>query len=255
MKKYIYSLFAVLLAATTLTSCSEDEGTEVGNDSAPKVTIFEYTATDPYNADNDVMMRLAANNRTAEAYYLAELTADKESYISSNGEDAYLDHVIENGTKIEGISGESTADVVITGLIGEYTITVVAVNGNQKVASELEFFGIEWTTIGQGTYISTMFADEDGNPAQIPVDVRKAGHAEWYQLPSLFEDGKNLVIKMDGTTATVEQQGLFTDSRYGLVYAAGGGNLVNGQIQLTLTYTCSAGSFGEYAELLVLPAE
>lgn len=255
MKKYIYNIFAVLLAATVMTSCAEEEGTNPGGDSAPHVTIFDYEAASPYNPDNDIQLRLAANNQTEAAYYLAELTADKEAYVAANGEAAYSDYVVENGTQVEGISGESTADLTLTGLIGEYTITVVAVKGNTKVASEVEFFGIEWTTIGIGIYHSAMFVDENGDPAVFPIEVRKAGHAEWYQLPSVFEEGMNLVIKMNGTSATVEQQPLFTDPTYGTVYAEGTGSLVDGQIQLALTYTCAAGSFGLQQELLELPTE
>lgn len=101
--------------------------------------------------------------------------------------------------------------------------------------------------IGEGTYNSTMFKK------QVKVQVYKAAHADWYKLPSLFEEGKNMVIKMDGANATVEQQNVATDTRYGDVYATGGGTLENGVITLTLQYTCSAGSFGSYTETLQLP--
>lgn len=62
-----------------------------------------------------------------------------------------------------------------------------------------------------------------------------------------------MVIKMDGANATVEQQNVATDSKYGDMYASGGGTLENGVISLTLQYTCAAGSFGSYNETLQLP--
>lgn len=132
-------------------------------------------------------------------------------------------------------------------MIGTYSITIVAVNGGDKTATTVSFMGIEWNAIGEGTYNSTMFKK------QVKVQVYKAAHADWYKLPSLFEEGKNMVIKMDGANATVEQQNVATDTRYGDVYATGGGTLENGVITLTLQYTCSAGSFGSYTETLQLP--
>lgn len=42
MKKYIYSLFALLMAAATTTSCTEEAGTEPGNDSKPSVVLYKY---------------------------------------------------------------------------------------------------------------------------------------------------------------------------------------------------------------------
>ena len=44
MKKYIYSLFAVLLATATMTSCTEEEGSVPGNDAQPNVVVYAYTA-------------------------------------------------------------------------------------------------------------------------------------------------------------------------------------------------------------------
>lgn len=152
MKKYIYSLFAVLLTTACMTSCTEDEGTEPGNDPAPAVTIYQYATSRPNNPDNDVILRLASNNKTTEAYYLAEKSSEKESRLASMGESGYADYVVSNGVKIEKLSGASTTDVTLTDLYGAYTITVVAVSGNQKTTSETTFTGLEWTDVATGTY-------------------------------------------------------------------------------------------------------
>lgn len=55
---------------------------------------------------------------------------------------------------------------------------------------------------------------------------------------------------MNGTNAAIEQQYVFTDSEYGAVYAEGKGVLTDNNINMTLTFTCSAGSFGEKQEIL-----
>lgn len=250
MKKYISYLFFMLLSVAALTACSEDAGTEPGSDGAPKVVIYTYTPGEPYNADNDIRLRIAANQQTSEAYYLAELATEKESHIASMGENGYMDYVVSNGTKIDGISGNSSADIFLTDLVGNYSITVVAVNGNTKTSSVTNFMGIEWSLIGEGYYTAPMFGVTD-----MPVQVYKAGHAEWYKMPSIFEEGKNMVVKVEGSSASVDQQDVYTDPTYGSVYIGGSGVVENGVIMLTLQYTCAAGSFGSFNDVLKLPTQ
>lgn len=166
------------------------------------------------------------------------------------GENGYMDYVISNGTKIEGVSGNSNVDIFLTDLVGNYSITVVAINGNTRTSSSVNFMGIEWSLIGEGYYTAPMFGVTD-----MPVQVYKAGHAEWYKMPSIFEDGKDMVIKVNGASATVDQQDVFTEPTYGSVYVAGSGVVENGVITLTLQYTCSAGSFGTFNDVLKLPTQ
>ena len=99
MKKYIYSLFAVLLATATMTSCTEEEGSVPGNDAQPNVVMYAYTAKKPYNEDNDVTLRLAFNNKVEAAYYLAEKASEKDAKLSSMGEEGYMDYVVSNGSR------------------------------------------------------------------------------------------------------------------------------------------------------------
>lgn len=152
MKKYIYNIFIILLAIASMTSCAEDEGTEPGNDPNPMVTVYQYKPGKPYNADNDVTLRFATNNKTAEVYYLAETTEEKDAHISSMGKDAYMDYVIKNGTKVSDISGTSNVDVTLTDMYGEYTITAVAVGNGAKASYEAVFVGLDWTDVITGTY-------------------------------------------------------------------------------------------------------
>lgn len=255
MKKYIYTLFVGLLAAATMTSCSEEQGTDPGTDGKPAVVVYQYAPGEGYNADNDIRLRVAANQPTKEAYYLSELTADKKAFVENNGKEAYMNRVIENGTKLDEISGASTQDVILTGIIGDYTITVVAVNGGQKSAAETMFYGIKWNPLGTGTFTSTFFTNEDNSPASFPVEVAKADHAEWYKITEPYEEGKNLIIKMDGNNANIEQQNVLIDSRYGAVYIEGIGKLADNILTMNVSFNVSAGTFGDFVETLELPAE
>ena len=245
-----------LLVAVALTACSEEQGTEPGSDANPAVTIFQYAPGDGYNADNDIKLRICANNQTAEAYYLTELTADKEENLSTMGEAGYMNYVVENGTKVTGIEGESDADVILTGLIGDYTITVVAVNGSRKTASEVTFYGVQWDSLGQGTLTCNVL----GGTAT--CEIKKAAHAEWYKAIAPIEEGMDIVFKVgeDGSVS-VEDQPIFTDTTYGVVYTnnvsgtpTGGQKNDDGTITVYLYYYCSAGNFGTFEETLTLPA-
>ena len=150
MKKYSEKLLLVLFALVVLTACKDEEGTDVGSDSQPKVTLYKYDAAPPADPDNDIRLRVAANNKTEAAYYFVETKAEKEARGMS--EAAYNDFVVSNGKRIEGITGESYADVNASGLYGECIITVVAVNGGTKVASTYNFLGLEWNEVVSGTY-------------------------------------------------------------------------------------------------------
>lgn len=152
MKKYIYRLFIVFLATVALSSCTEEEGSVPGNDSKPVVTVYQYKASRPLNIDNDILVRFAANNKTTEAYYLVEKTADRNDHIAALGESGYNEYVVSNGTKLSTISGESDVLVTVTDLYGEYTITAVAVGGGIKTSATTSFTGLAWEDVVSGTY-------------------------------------------------------------------------------------------------------
>ena len=98
MKKYIENLLLVLFALVVLTACKDEEGTDVGSDSQPKVTLYKYDAAPPADADNDIRLRVAANNKTEAAYYFVETKAEKEARGMS--EAAYNDFVVSNGKSL-----------------------------------------------------------------------------------------------------------------------------------------------------------
>jgi hypothetical protein len=194
MKKYIY-LFSVLFATVAMTSCVEEEGTVPGNDSSPAVTIYQYVVSKPLNADNDVAIRVAANNRTTEAYYLAEKTVDKNTRIASLGEDGYNDYVVSNGVKLSEISGESNADVTLTDLYGEYTITAVAVGDGKKTSAATVFNGLDWTTVATGTYyfFNTGRLGVESNPATLQVCTT---NDQLYRFKDVFANGYHMKINL-----------------------------------------------------------
>ena len=152
MKKNIYVYFFMLLGIYAFSSCTEEIGTEPGNDKTPSAIVYQYqvTAEDgDYDADTDVHIRIAANSAASEVYYLAESTASQKASIESGGIEAYRQHVVEKGTKATLTDG--IADVYLTGLRNENMITVVAKGSNGVLTSqETSFFGINWKDVCTG---------------------------------------------------------------------------------------------------------
>ncbi len=196
MKKYIYNLFMVLLATATMTSCTDDEGTESGNDTNPNIVLYQYKASRPNNPDNDIVLRFAANSKTTEVYYLVEKTADKDVHITSMGKDAYMDYVVSNGTKVNDISGASNADVIVTDLYGEYTITAVAVGENSKTSAETTFSGLSWTDVVTGTYYFFNAEKLGISPTSPTVLQVCTTDANLYRFKDVFGAGYHLKINL-----------------------------------------------------------
>ena len=203
MKKYINGLFAVLLAMTALSACSEDEGTEAGNDANPSVIVYTYEPTGNYNPDNDVQIRVATNSKVKDVYCLVEKSSEKEAHLSSLGEDGYADYVVSNGEKLPEVSGAADTDIVKTDLYGPYAITVVAVNGTKKSVSSAEFTGLDWADVVTGTYVFAT-TSESGTPSSVITGMTSSPtvlqvcttNTKLYRFKDVFGEGYHMKINL-----------------------------------------------------------
>ena len=213
MKKYIFNLCALLMAAATITSCTEEAGTEPGNDSQPSVIIYKYEVSRPYNVDNDVALRFATNNKTESLYYLVEKSSEQESNLASMGETGYWDYVVSKGTKVDGISGEGSADLTVTDLFGSYTITAVAVSGNQKAGASTSFTGLDWKDVVKGTY---MFGASLNLIAKLgltsnPTTLQQCTtDATLYRFKDVFGTGYSMKIRLMPDYTATDDDGEYT---------------------------------------------
>ena len=208
MKKYIESLFMMLFAIVLLASCTEDEGAEPGSSSLPSVMLYSYSATAPNDPDNDLAVKLAANNASDVVYYLAEKTSDKVARGLSDAD--YADYIISNGNKVsdfsaDGADGAKISDVVVKDMKGDYTISAVAVNGKSKSkVSSITFFGPDWVTIANGTYnFSSRAQSRLGVNASIGTSLQYlATSPTTYRLKNIYGIGHSLNLTLTENTGS-----------------------------------------------------
>jgi hypothetical protein len=210
MKKYIFQVLVMLCGAVGFTACTDEEGTVPGHDANPVITIYQYEPAQPLNPDNDVILRFAANSTTEEAYYLAEKTSDKAAHVASMGTDGYADYVVVNGTKLEGIDGESNEDVTITDLLGEYTITVVAVNGSKHLAYETSFMGLEWEDVTTGVYYFRNKNLPYGGTTTETTLQKCTSDETLYRFKDLFGEGYSMKLYMMPDYTGEDESGTYT---------------------------------------------
>ena len=144
----IFLFAAALAAGVAFSSCTKELGTVPGSETAPKVTFYQYDAPDEYNQDESLTLRVVPNGKVTSMYLYKEPKADKEAYIAANGEAAYAQKVVSEGTKYGG----SDFDVVLSDIQGLYAITVVAENESEQIAYETTFKGILWVDGGTAMF-------------------------------------------------------------------------------------------------------
>lgn len=209
MKKYIFAIPALLMMV--LTGCSADEGTEPGTDSTPGVVVYSYTpdASKKLNADNDITIRFATNSAAREVSYLVEKEDDVQSYLASNGEEAYANKVASEGTKLT-IDGAGQTDIDITGLYGPYVISAVATNGtNHGKRSSVVFTGLDWSDVVSGTYYPEQSFLK--TPVMCTLQVCTTNDM-LFRLKDVFGEGYSMKIQLIDKTGT-DADGKYTYAR------------------------------------------
>lgn len=199
MKKYISLIAAV--AALVFTACEQIAGTEPGNDPNPNVIVYTYNPGTEYNPDNDVAIRIAANNKVDEVYYFLEPAEEFDSNLESKGESGYADYVKANGEKAEltesEFDGSKIFNVIITGIKGENRIAVAGFSSGASDLAYTSFTGLSWTDLASGTYSSETMAKLGLGP--VPAKLQKCDQIKGrYRFPDLYANGYHRVFETVG---------------------------------------------------------
>lgn len=201
MKKYISSICVLALGLIGMTACSDEEGTTPGGDSQPAVTVYTYSVSTPNNPDNDLQLRIAANDKTQDVYYAAL----KASELEGLSEDAVMNRIVSEGTKVElqndEFNGSRFADVLVKDMFGDYIISVVGVSGATKTLSQVKFTGLDWQDIVSGTwYFASGIAPAFG-VSELPTVLQVCTtNDHLYRLKDVFGAGYSMKIeKLDIT--------------------------------------------------------
>lgn len=197
MKKCIlYTLWAAV-SVLALAACSDEEGTDPGTDGAPVVTIYKYSPVAPYNSDEDITLRFATNGKVRELYYFAEKKADKDAFIATNGEQAYADRVVSEGSKAADLGENPDYETTLTGMQGLYAITAVAVgHNNARRAYEADFLGLQWEDVVSGTYeFASNLVTKYGFPASVPTMLQICTTDDTlYRFKDVFGEGSSMKL-------------------------------------------------------------
>lgn len=221
MKKNIIYSIGALLCVAGMFSCSGEMDVTLENDMTAKPgeaysTINQYTPGAGYSADNDTQLRFTFNNNTVKAYCLAELEADKDSFIALNGEAAYCDYVVENGTELNIDEETHSVDSTFTGIFGKYAITVVSINAQgKKKANAIGFTGLSWLDVCTGTYYTSVLTPM-GIPESLPGIKLQVADTDpnLFRIVSLYKNGYHIKFNK------IENQGQDDSGVYNFIRVA-----------------------------------
>ena len=202
MKKNIFMAFLGLAAAFCMTSCSEEDGTNPGSDGKPVVTIYQYDSSssfdagDDYDSDVDCCIRFATNSASQAVYYLAETADEFNANYAELGKEGYMNYVVNNGTKVEDLTGAGEKEVVLKNLKGAYVIAAVATRGGSKTLSTVSFEGANWETVAVGTYYFTVLGGLGLDATEGVQLQRLASDETKWRFNSVFGNGRHMNITM-----------------------------------------------------------
>ncbi|MGP1437008.1 MAG: hypothetical protein ACTTKN_10360 [Phocaeicola sp.] len=232
MNKYMNRLLIALLAVFTMSACTDEEGTNPGGDGSPSVILYQYDAESPNDPDTDSALRIAVNNKTADVYYFAEPTSSVSGHGATT--EAYADYVVANGTKAATTADENNggyyADVVVTNMKGDYTISAVAVSGNEKAIQQKTFFGKTWVDVSTGTYyFSGNMQKRLGVDKSVPTTLQSLeSDPNQYRFKNLYGAGYSLILTKTDVTGADDNDALqffrvadqalpFSSAKYGTI--------------------------------------
>lgn len=258
INKYIIGMFVV--AVTLFASCSTDNegdiynGTTMGVTFATGTRLVSFPSTGYEGFDIEILRA-----KSSEA-----ATINLSAVLIVGNEEQALPGTITVPSSVSFAAGEFKTNLHVT--VGDIT---PGINYKVKVTLPAETATVDqisakvvtiyrdytFSPVGTGTFKSAAMAEEGEDFATWEVEVQKADQITWYKAINLYEEGYNIVFKVnDANEVTVESQPAWKHASYGEIYVSGKGTLEEGVITVKLAHEVpDVGSFGEYKEILYLP--
>ena len=197
MKAYFKSFLMLAVGLVAFASCTEENGTEPGNDGKPLSTIYTYATTLPYNPDNDFKVRVTTNNKVEQIFY----SVDPSSEVAEIPEAELIQRVQDKGKQLEldvdSFSGGKYKDFVVTDLFGAYTISVVSVGGGEKTLAQAEVVGLDWEDVCTGSYIIQNNMQPVFEAGALPTTLQVCTTDDHlYRLKDVFGEGYSMKIQL-----------------------------------------------------------
>lgn len=251
-----------VVAATLFASCNTDNEGEIYSGTTMGVTFATETQSVSFPSTGyegfDIEILRAKSSEAA--------TVNLSAVLVSGNEEQVLPNSIIVPPSVSFAAGEFKTNLHVT--VGDITpgqnykvkITLPAETATIDQTSNKVvtiFRDYTFSSLGTGTFKSAAMAEEDEEFATWEVEVQKADQTTWYKAIDLYGEGYNIVFKVnDANEVTVDSQPAWKHASYGEIYVSGKGTLENGIITVKLAHDVpDVGSFGEFKEILYLPAK
>jgi hypothetical protein len=246
-KKNMKTFSKIFIIAFTVCLCAACE-------TSPELTDFAGN----YQLPSEIVSGTLSNN-----YGLVviidnnKVESDGGSQIQDKGivfsESSAFDLSDENVKIVSNGSGVGTYSSTLTGLepLTTYYFRAFAINSKGIVYGEEKSF--KTLSLDDVPSVEAEFSSEFLE-ADWPVEVIVVPGI-YYKALSLYDDGYDISIDVspDGKATVARQPITGNLFGYGTGYIAGTGQLEDKTIELALTFTVSAGSFGTFLEKITLP--
>ena len=244
VNKYIIGMFVA--TATLFVSCNTDNEGDIYNSTTMGVTFATGTQSvsfpsTGYEGFDVEVLRAKSSEATTINLSATLVVGDKEQELPASITHVTVGDItpgqnykVKISLPEEMVTIDQTSDKVIT-VYRDYT----------------------FSSLGTGTFKSAAMAEEGEDFATWEVEVQKADQISWYKAMNLYEKGYNIVFKVnEANEVTVESQPAWKHASYGEVFVSGKGALEDGVITVKLSHDVpNVGGFGEFKEILYLPAK
>lgn len=250
MKKYLI-LLAVAISTSAFVGCSSDDETEGFN-----YVTFEADAMDlvveEFGSQSREVTVYTGNVTDSDRTF--SINVDPSSTLSAES------YSIPETVTVPGGTNEATFNIEITDTnLPTSGSLVLRLEGENDVFTG-DALAINTTKLCEFDPAGSFINNSGFYEAEFPVEVEAGAGANEYVAKGLFAEGMDITFTVnEDLSVTVPAQGAWSHADYGVVSVesvpGSRAQPCDGSITLVLNHFVSAGTFGEYAEVLTKQAD